>query len=519
MAACALVAAMAFATAAGAQTLAKPGWAGSGLTVEPWWKNAVLYRISVRSFQDSNGDGIGDLSGVADRMDYLQSLGVDAVVLEQMGDGDGFDDIITAATPRHIRVIVTIEDGLNVEPMPDFKVVALARMWLTRGAAGVFLRSTQSVADATPLLHKLRSMTDGFPGGRVLLAETATNPAPSSIHALSLDEPVAKGARGTKVTAEAQLMNVPLELTNGTAVTIRAALNGVNDSASSSPLYLTEEMYSTSHLLDPANAAALDGRRRMFALILLATRGAAELRYGQEIGLLPTRSRGANGGLDALMQWTTSNLAPVVKPVDAPVAKIEPATEPAKAEPPSSDGYGTYHPYVPPPKAALPAPTMQGAEPGGAVSGVDPESLKGFTTGALPAMPPGSIVLDKADTNVAREDPDPNSLLNFYRKLIALHHGNVALHNGTETLLDYDGLDALVWVRKAPAGSTALPIIVVCNLGASPLSVSLNPDLQEQHLRPGSVRSLLTTGTADSVQSTDHFTLPAYGVFLGELYR
>jgi hypothetical protein len=49
--------------------------------------------------------------------------------------------------------------------------------------------------------------------------------------------------------------------------------------------------------------------------------------------------------------------------------------------------------------------------------------------------------------------------------------------------------------------------------------VSLNPDLLEQHLRPGTLRSLLTTGTADSVQSTDHFSLPAYGVFLGELYR
>jgi hypothetical protein len=179
LAASALLATITFPTAANTQTLAKPGWAGSGMTAEPWWRNAVLYRISVRSFQDSNADGIGDLSGVADRMDYLQSLGVDAIVLEQMGDGEGFDDIITAATPRHIRVLVTIEDGANSASMPDTQVVAQSRMWLTRGAAGIFLHSTQKASEVAPLLHRLRSMTDSFPGGRVLLAETATNPARS----------------------------------------------------------------------------------------------------------------------------------------------------------------------------------------------------------------------------------------------------------------------------------------------------------------------------------------------------
>jgi alpha-glucosidase len=510
-----LLVGMVFSTSGYAQTLAKPGWVGSGMAAEPWWKNAVLYRISVRSFQDSNGDGVGDLSGVADRMDYLQSLGVDAIVLEQMGDGEGFDDIITAATPRHIRVLVTMEDGAS--PEADLQVVAQSRMWLTRGAAGVFLHSTQSAANAAPLLHRLRSMTDSFPGGRVLLAETSTNPAPSSIHAISLDEQPTAAKSTRAVAAEAQLMNVPLELTNATAVTIRASLNGVNSAPAATSLFLTEEMYSTGNLLDPEKLAALEGRRRMYGLILLATRSAAELRYGQEIGLLPMRSRGINGGPDALMQWTATNITPVEKPAEKPVEK--PAEAPvAKAEPVPSDGYGTYHPYVAPPKVR-PAPGLADAEPSGAAAAVDPESLKGFTTGTLPAMPAGSVVLDKADTNVAHEDADPNSLLNFYRRLIALHHSNPALRNGTETLLDYDGLDAVVWFRKPPAGSTALPIVVVCNLSGNPLSVSLSPDLLEQHLKPGSMRSLLTTGTADSVQSTDHFSLPAYGVFMGELYR
>ncbi|MGC2299217.1 MAG: alpha-amylase family glycosyl hydrolase [Acidobacteriaceae bacterium] len=44
-----------------------------------WWKRAVIYEVYPRSFQDSNGDGVGDLRGILDRLDYLVELGVDAI--------------------------------------------------------------------------------------------------------------------------------------------------------------------------------------------------------------------------------------------------------------------------------------------------------------------------------------------------------------------------------------------------------------------------------------------------------
>ena len=44
-----------------------------------WWQRGVIYQIYPRSFQDSNGDGIGDLDGIHDRLDYLSALGVDAI--------------------------------------------------------------------------------------------------------------------------------------------------------------------------------------------------------------------------------------------------------------------------------------------------------------------------------------------------------------------------------------------------------------------------------------------------------
>jgi alpha-glucosidase len=93
-----------------------------------WWKNAVIYEIYPRSFQDSNGDGIGDLNGITDRLDYLQKLGVDAIWLTpvypspqvdfgydisdyeaidpQYGTLADFDHLIAEAGKRHIRVLM-----------------------------------------------------------------------------------------------------------------------------------------------------------------------------------------------------------------------------------------------------------------------------------------------------------------------------------------------------------------------------------------------------------------------------
>lgn len=46
-----------------------------------WWQTGVVYQIHPRSFQDSNGDDVGDLAGITQRFDYLRWLGVDAIWL------------------------------------------------------------------------------------------------------------------------------------------------------------------------------------------------------------------------------------------------------------------------------------------------------------------------------------------------------------------------------------------------------------------------------------------------------
>ena len=51
---------------------------------QPWWKDAVVYQIYPKSFQDSDGDGVGDIRGIISRLDYLQELGIDAVWISPM---------------------------------------------------------------------------------------------------------------------------------------------------------------------------------------------------------------------------------------------------------------------------------------------------------------------------------------------------------------------------------------------------------------------------------------------------
>ena len=96
----------------------------------PWWKNAVVYQIYPKSFQDSNGDGIGDIQGIISRLDYLADLGIDAVWLSPVycspQDDNGYDisdyqdidpmfgtlsdmeELIAEAKKRNIRIIMDL---------------------------------------------------------------------------------------------------------------------------------------------------------------------------------------------------------------------------------------------------------------------------------------------------------------------------------------------------------------------------------------------------------------------------
>ncbi len=97
---------------------------------EAWWKERVFYQVYPRSFQDSNGDGIGDLRGIISRLDYLKSLGVGAVwlcpvydspnadmgydirdyekIMTEFGTMEDFDELLHELHSRDIKLVMDL---------------------------------------------------------------------------------------------------------------------------------------------------------------------------------------------------------------------------------------------------------------------------------------------------------------------------------------------------------------------------------------------------------------------------
>ena len=59
---------------------------------EQWWKEAVVYQIYPRSFYDSNNDGVGDINGIIQKLDYLKELGIDVIWLSPVYQSPNADN-------------------------------------------------------------------------------------------------------------------------------------------------------------------------------------------------------------------------------------------------------------------------------------------------------------------------------------------------------------------------------------------------------------------------------------------
>ena len=116
--------------------------ASSGSPDEPWWKSAVLYQIYPRSFADSDGDGIGDIPGIIDRLEHLEWLGVGGIwispvtvspnadwgydvadfcaVAPELGTLDDVDRLIDQARQRGMRVLLDFVPNHTSDQHPWF---------------------------------------------------------------------------------------------------------------------------------------------------------------------------------------------------------------------------------------------------------------------------------------------------------------------------------------------------------------------------------------------------------------
>jgi glycosidase len=168
-----------------------------------WYEDAVLYEVDVRAFYDSNGDGIGDIPGLIDKLHYLRELGVTALVLGPrqhcwLGNGSSaspsksavqdFERLVAAAHARRMHVISELlvdqasDQALDADLLPTRAGVESAiRRWLDAGVDGVKIDVSPTLVDlersgaltigARGIVKEARALIDQHYAERVLIVE------------------------------------------------------------------------------------------------------------------------------------------------------------------------------------------------------------------------------------------------------------------------------------------------------------------------------------------------------------
>jgi alpha-glucosidase len=180
-----------------AQTLARPGLAGSGLNPDPWWSHAVFYRIGERPQdltapnQSPGAPREADFRAIAAKLNALQSLGIDALIVPMpetsqqakaaaagsaTGAGnaprdaalDDFDELIHEASHRGIRILLTFPASGLTADLP-----AVAQFWLNHGVAGfhVVTPLPTTPEETQAIVAALRKVTNAAVGQRVVISD------------------------------------------------------------------------------------------------------------------------------------------------------------------------------------------------------------------------------------------------------------------------------------------------------------------------------------------------------------
>jgi alpha-glucosidase len=539
-------------------------------TTDSWWKHAVIYEIYPRSFQDSDGDGMGDLNGIIARLNYLQDLGIAAIWLTPIypspqvdygydisdyaaidpayGTLADFDRLVLEAKKRNIRVIMDFvpnhtsdqhpwfqesrssrenpkrdwyiwRDGKSpgrppnnwlswfghsawqLDPptnqyyyhhfylqQPDLNwrnpevrkaMYGVIRFWLDRGVSGFRIdavsrlfedaelhddpilpgknaygdpnvqhKYTDNLPEVHDVLREIRKVVDAYPDDPVLISEA--------------DEP--NIAELTKMYGshndEVQLpMDFQIaDLNRLSAPRFRKLLDEIeNNSAGGQPHYFFsnhDQPRQWDRYGDGDHNAQI---AKLMAALLLTTRATPQMYYGEEIGMRTT---------------------PPARKEDVrdPIGKIGWPKEKGR------DGERT---------------PMQW----------DSSKKAGFSTAARTWLP---VPPSAKQYNVASESGDPESILSFYKRLLALRRNNPALREGSYISLNRSDPNVLSFLRKNNAGEA---VLVALNMSSQLQTVAF--DLSSQAITGKTARPLLTAASSTTPEIwLNGVTLPPFGVLI-----
>jgi len=567
--------------------LAQTTVVGSGSAAkndDVWWKHAVIYEIYPRSFQDSNGDGIGDLNGITERLGYLEALGVDAIWISPMypspqvdfgydisdyenvdpqyGTLKDFDRLVAEAGKHHIRVVLDMvlnhtsdkhkwfiesassrtnpkrdwyvwndgkpgPNGTRLPPnnwvsgfggsawqwMPQTKsfyyhkfykqqpdlnwrnpevekaMFGSMQFWLNRGVAGYRLDAiptlfedpqlrdepvvpgknaqgdpnlkpiyTENLPEVHAVMRRMRAMVDKYPdskypGERVLIGETYLP------NTAELD----KWYGGAKKDELQLPMDMIVGFANKLDVnTFRTKISEVETEVHGSQPLLVFDNHDNIRSWERYGDGVHNTQiAKLIAAMLFTTRATALMYYGEELGMTtttPTR----------------------VEDVKDPIGRTGWPKEKGR------DGERT--------------PMQWDAS----------NRQAGFSTDAKTWLP---VPANYKTVNVQTELADPNSMLNWHKKLIAMRRELPALRDGGMVMVDTTNASVLSYVRTAPG--VGHPVVVALNMTAQPQKIAL--DLSPAGISSKAVKTLLTNDSSLQGVTTTSITLPAFGSWVGEV--
>ncbi len=536
-----------------------------------WWHHAVVYEIYPRSFADSNNDGIGDLDGIVARLDHLKSLGVDAIWLTpcypspqvdfgydisdyqninpEYGTLQDFDRLVAEAKKRNMRIIMDLvlnhtsdqhawfadarssrtakhrnwyvwRDGKDSQPpnnwqsifggsawkfdpqtgqyyyhffytqQPDLNwrnpevkkaMFDAVRFWLDRGAAGFRLDAIGTMFEDPALpdnpmlpgsnwvgdpnqdykyntdlpevhefLRDLRKLVDSY-DDRVLIGETSGR-----------DVPDLSRFYGRNLDEIQLPMNFFFAKVNklSPAEFRKQIAAWDKNPAGGWPVYLLSNHDLDRHTVRYGDGKNNDAIAKLTATLLLTLRGTPQLYYGEEIGM-------------------ENNDPKTKEEVKDPIGKL------FWPDYKGRDGERT--------------PMQWEDKPNAGFSRVAPW---------LPVPP------SYRTHNVATEDKDPHSILNFYRKLAVLRRSSRALLDGEYVALNEDNPLVLSYLRKISNET----VLVVVNMSASPQKLDF--DLSRYGLSASKVRTLISS-SADRRKSQNlaGFELSPFEAYVGRLSK
>ena len=537
--------------------------AASDVSAHPWYQHAVFYEIYPRSFMDSNGDGIGDLNGITSKLDYLKTLGIDAIwiapcfpspqvdfgydvsdyqnidkmygtladfdKLQKLGQEHGikiiFDLVVNHTSDQHPWFVdsrssrtadkrdwYVWREGKGTNPpnnwlavfggsawqwdektkqyyyhyfypqQPDLNwrnpavVSAMdgtTEWWYRRGVAGFRLDAVDSLFE-DPNLHDDPVLPGQNAYGDPLVEHKYTQKLPEVHLALKGLRTVADrynavliGETWTDNVAQLKTyygsahdeLQMPMDLMltqmKFSAPAFREHFKQV-DSSGEWPVFVIGNHDILRSWNRYGDGQHNDQIAKDMAAMYLTLRGTPILYYGEEIGM-------------------QNNDPKRREDVKDPIGRLGWPKEKGR------DGERT--------------PMQWNDEPNA-----------GFTTG----IPWNAIPVTYKSYNVEDEAKDPNSILNWYKALLALRRTDPALLDGAYIPLNESDAEVLSYLRKA----SGYAVLVAINMSAEPRA--LHFDLALQGIAATSAKTLLTTQPSlKEKASIAQISLEPYGVYIG----